>query len=54
MSYELRQEVTNDVASGIRYKLEPITLGEHFRTSSVSAPTMEGSVSHVIIWSVLW
>jgi hypothetical protein len=43
MSYKLRQEVTDDVASGIRYKLELITLGEHFLTSSVSAPTMEGS-----------
>jgi hypothetical protein len=48
-SYELRQEVTDEATSGIRYKLELKTFGEHFLTSSVSAHIIEGSVSHVVI-----
>jgi hypothetical protein len=49
MSYELSQEVTDEVTSGIRYNLKLKTFGEHFLTSSVSAHIMEGSVSHVIL-----
>jgi hypothetical protein len=54
LSYELRQEVTDDVISEIGYKFELKTFREHFLTSSVSAHIMECSVNHVILWSVLW
>jgi len=37
MLCEHRQEVTDDVTSGIRYKLELKTFGKHFLTSSVSS-----------------